>query len=493
MAVTFNAIPGNLRVPLFYAEINAGFSPTQSPARCLLIGGLGTLGVATPNQPMLVPSGEDGLFGVGSMLAIMVKRARAAAPFQELWALPIPAGSAVSAVITVPFAASFTGIAAGEYAIYVGDQRVSLRFDPALFTIATFATALAAAINSVVPVTEFVAAATATSITLTSTTPGAFYNSAKVQFSLRPGDAYLSAQVTPPAGVAVTTASTDPSFTLALANLGADEYDYIALPYSSATSLAAIVPFLDARWGPMQQLYGSAITYVDGTVGALQTLGSTYNSPNLSIYGGYNFSSTASAITATLAAMHAQHLQSAPELSRPLQTLALPGVIGPKLIGDRQTIQQQNTLLYIGISTMHLARDGSASIGRAITTYQKDAYGSPDQSFLSVNTRAQNVYGVRYMRQYVQSIHGRSALVDANPTGIENFVTADELRGSMLHAYQNLCELGVFDQFGLFAAALVVERDLTDPNRVNAYLPFAAVNQLTVFAANVTSYLRLGA
>jgi phage tail sheath gpL-like len=32
MPVLFNNIPSNLRVPLFYAEVNAGQSPFQGPS-----------------------------------------------------------------------------------------------------------------------------------------------------------------------------------------------------------------------------------------------------------------------------------------------------------------------------------------------------------------------------------------------------------------------------------------------------------------------------
>jgi len=488
MAVSFNAIPGNLRVPLFYAEVNAGYVPTVSPSRLLLIGGMQAVGTATPNQPVLVNGRQEGLFGINSMLATMVIRASIAAPFQEIWALPLLAGG-VSQVFTVNVAASFTGIPAGLYVVNVGDVRVTLYFDPLLYTTPTFATALAAAIN--LAPTEFVAVATATGVTLTSAVPGAFYSRTQITPAYLPSDAPMSLLLTPT--VTATTAGTDPVLTAALVNLAADEYDFIACPYNTPTSRAAVTALLAARWNPLQQLYGAAISFIDDTVGNLQTVGLTLGDPNLTVYGAYNMQSTGSAITASAAAIHAAHLQYAPELSRPLQTLALPSILGPKMPGDKIGPVGQNTLLYSGISTLTTQRNGAVQIGRAITTYQKDVYGNPDQSFLSPNTRAQLVYGIRYMRQYISSVWGRAALVDANPGGLQNFCTTADLNASVLHSYQNLCNLGVFDQFQLFAANLIVERDQTDPSRVNAYLPFAAVNQLTVFAANVTSYLTLAA
>ena len=49
--------------------------------------------------------------------------------------------------------------------------------------------------------------------------------------------------------------------------------------------------------------------------------------------------------------------------------------------------------------------------------------------------------------------------------------------------------LGVTEKPSLFAEYLTVVRDLNDANRVNAYLPVDVVNQLRVFAANITTFL----
>ena len=90
MAVEFNEIPSDLRVPLFYAEVNSGGSIFNSTSRLLLIGQKLATGIATANEPILVASGdEDNYFGSNSMLAAMVRIAKLNAPFQEVWALPL--------------------------------------------------------------------------------------------------------------------------------------------------------------------------------------------------------------------------------------------------------------------------------------------------------------------------------------------------------------------------------------------------------------------
>src|SRR4051812_30478249 len=95
MAVAFQNIPSNLRVPLFYAEVNAGQSPFQGPSRTLLIGQKTTAGTAPANVPLILSGDPTLLTGAGSMLTEMAIWARQNNPFGEIWMLPLadPAGT----------------------------------------------------------------------------------------------------------------------------------------------------------------------------------------------------------------------------------------------------------------------------------------------------------------------------------------------------------------------------------------------------------------
>lgn len=63
------------------------------------------------------------------------------------------------------------------------------------------------------------------------------------------------------------------------------------------------------------------------------------------------------------------------------------------------------------------------------------------------------------------------------------------IKAECVHIYKELEAGGLVENSAAFAQALVVERS-ADPNRVNAYLPIDVVNQLRVFAANVTTFLQ---
>ena len=73
---------------------------------------------------------------------------------------------------------------------------------------------------------------------------------------------------------------------------------------------------------------------------------------------------------------------------------------------------------------------------------------------------------------------------------ISTIATPKSVRDTLIHAYTDLVALGVLENVDLFAKYVVVERDPNNATRLNAYLPFDVVNQLRVFAANVTAFLQ---
>ncbi len=486
MAITFSQIPANIRVPLFYAEVSAGAAPYQSTSRLLLIGQKLAGGTAAADTPILVTGSEDTLFGVGSMMARMYKAARLAEPFNEIWCAPLADASgatAATATITVNSAPSV----AGTLALYVGGVRVPVAVTAGMTTSAV-ATAIVAAINGSTMALEATAAAVAAVVTLTAVNKGTVYNQLNVCADANSGDGNLASTIL--TIVDFAGGAGDPSVANVLANTGHMEFDYIAAPYTDATNLPLIKSYLTTRWGPYEGLFGSYITAKDDTTGNLQTFGLTQNDPNATVYGFYNFMSSLPTIVAVLGSIHCAHLQAPPELSRPLNTLPLPGIVGPKSVADQFSITAQNSLLYSGISTLMIERDGTVAISRAISTYQTNAYGAKDASWLSVNTRAQLQYGLRFLKAYITSIYSRVALVDSNPNNLTGFVTPADIRDALILAYTRLVALGVFENVEAFSQLLIVERDPSDNNRVNVQLNTDAVNQLQIFAVQAVSYLQ---
>lgn len=61
-------------------------------------------------------------------------------------------------------------------------------------------------------------------------------------------------------------------------------------------------------------------------------------------------------------------------------------------------------------------------------------------------------------------------------------VTPAIIRAELIAAYSILESMGLVENMELFKANLIVERNATDPNRVDVLFPPDLVNQLRVFA-----------
>lgn len=500
MSVLFNNIPSNLRVPLFYAEVNAGYQAYQGPSRTLLIGQKLAGGSAAANVPIRLDGDPQALAGAGSQLSEMAVWARQNHPFGEIWLLPVadPSGAAQTHTITVA-----TGILgnSGQVVVYIGGEKVAIPV-ASTDTNATVASALSAAINLGYykfgrPLTFPVLASVASNVvTLTSRNIGELGAKQSIVTNLVGDEGLLQQYLTIAAGTAGTGV---PTLGTALAALGDIEFDFICSPYADTTSLDTIKDFLGAtsgRWSPMLQLYGHYFTAFFDTVSNQAAAGAVRNDPNVTIVGVSADSASppwrwAAAWGARIASDKniGGEVDQAYRISRPVQTLDLVGIRPPVSRANWPTILQRNQLYQDGIASFTVMVDGTVLIERSVTTYQVNTYGQPDITWLDVETRLQMVYFVRYMRQRITQKYGRCALADDNPTGNPGIVTAKILKAECVHIYKELETGGLVDNSTLFAQSLVVERS-DDPNRVNAYLPVDVVNQFRVFAANATTFLQ---
>ncbi len=485
MALQFNEIPGNLRVPFLRFEVNSGASPYQSIQRLVLIGQKLSGGTALADTPVLVSDGEDGLFGAGSMLAAMYKIARQNAPFQEIWAVPLAdaVGSTKAAgTITVAGAPITT---AGSIILYVGGLRISVPVNTVM-TNANIATAIAAAVNAC-PAIQVVATVASAVVTLTANNAGSLGNTIKVLSKYYADDGNLGNTLL--TIVQPTGGAGDPSITTALGNMGDGQWDWIVMPYCVSGLIGEIDSYLTSRWGPLSQTYGHCITAMNGSAGTVQALTSTLNSWHVSVMPTYNAPHPIYLWAAGFGSVAAEHLQDAPELSRPLQSLVVKGLLAPVNVADRWSVVQRQSFYYAGASG-YTVQGSAVAIDRLTTTYQRNVWGSPDQSWLDVNTIAQLMYGLPYIAAYINETYPRSALVDSNPNNIQGFVTVEDMRNAFVHAYRALEAIGVFENAPVFSQLLIVERNAQDPDRIDTYLPLDHVNALRVLAVNATSYLQ---
>jgi phage tail sheath gpL-like len=485
VAISFSNIPANVRVPLFYAEVDssqAGYFALQQ--RALLVGQMLATGTAPADEPVMVTSADQarGLFGAGSVLARMVEMYRRNDDFGEVWCLPLADGGAAAeaeGTITV----TGTATAAGTLSLYIAGQLVRQGVASG-DTAAAVATALAATINASadLPVT---AAAEAGVVTLTARHAGETGNDIDVRLNYR-GAAGGEAT---PAGltvaiVALAGGTANPSLAAGLAALGDEEFDFIALPYTDMTSLDAVKTAMDdqtGRWSWSRQVYGHVFAARRGTVSALSTFGAGRNDPHVSVMGYADAPTPPWEWAAALAAQAAKALRIDP--ARPLQTLPLVGVL-PAPTSSRFTLFERQILLFDGIATHFTGPDGTVRIERCITTYQTNTWGQPDPSFLDVETLATLAYIIRRMRNAITTKFPRHKLAnDGTAFGAgQAIVTPKIIKAELIAQYSEMETLGLVENMAAFKSALIVERDANDPNRINVLYPPDLVNQLRVFA-----------
>lgn len=498
--VLFNNIPGNIRVPFFYAEFQPGGTPYVANARLLLVGQKLAAGAATANQPVLVRDGTVGaLFGSNSMLASMYRKARKNAPLQEIWALPVEdllAGVKATGKITV---ADPSITQASVLTIYIAGRRIRcavLTSD----TKTSVAAHLVAAINAVaasgegLPVTAAVNGTTTYQIDLTAVHKGTLGNAVEIENGIVTEDgnnlAATLLTITP-----MANGAGDPDLGTAFANLGSAEFDWIASAYADSTNVGLASDLLNdvsGRWSWAQQIYGHYLCPSTATVGALQSLGAGYNNQHITFFPCRKFLSQQYEVIAAVGAIAAAHLQDAPELSRPLQTLELQGIKGPRLISDQLQIVDKQTLYFSGISGYFINAAGNVAIERLITTYHANSWGDPDYTYLDVETMAQAMFGIRFIRTEVTSKHARQALANDNPGRVAAIVTPNDIKATITHAYKKLVDTyGVFENLPAFQQSLIVERNAQDANRVDVMMNLDHVNQLRVLAAAAVNWMQL--
>lgn len=484
MIVPFNQIPANLRVPLFYAEMdNSAANTATAEQRTLLIGQKLAAGSGLTGVPQLLNNIATvwTLFGRGSMLANMYERYILSDPLATIWGIAAaePAGSAATGTLTLGGAVT----AAGAVHVYIDGKRVSVAV-AANDTTAAIATALAAAINAAedLPVTATVVGSV---VTLTARWVGLCGNDVPVvmnYYGVAGGESLPGALTVAVAAMAGGAGS--PELGAVVVAMGDEDYDFIVNPYADSASLNTLQLEMNdsaGRWSYLRQIYGHVYSAARGSLATLVALGSARNDQHCSI-AGYELDVQAApwGYAAAYAARNAVFIKADP--SRPTQTGLLVGIL-PAREGKRFIISERQTLLNNGIATSYTTA-GAARIERAITTYQRNSWGSPDNSYLDSETLHLSAAVLRRLKGVVTSKYGRHKLAnDGTRFGAgAPIVTPAVFRAELVSEYAKMEKIGWVENAEQFAANLIVERNADDPNRLDVLYPPDYINGLRVVA-----------
>lgn len=480
MAISFNDIPNTIRVPLAYIEFDNSGALTGTaavPYKLLILGQQNAEATASPLTPARITSADQAgdMFGRGSMLHNMFRLIKGANSYLETWALPArdnSAGKKAAGTVTLTGKAT----ASGTLYLYIDGQAVSCAVTADEELSAT-ATRLAAAVNAKtsLPVT---AAAAEGVVTLTCRWPGETGNTLSAVAGLYGEDVPAGLSV---ACAAFTGGSGDPDMDEVIAALGDEQWHGIVLPWTGKAGLAALGVELDRRWGPMVQKESITFTAFRGTHGETADFGANSNSHLITCMGTGDAAPQAPYLWAAVYGVVAlASLETDP--ARPLQTLALTGIIPPPL-KDRWTMEERNLLLHDGIATSMVQAGDIVAIEREVTMYQVNKWGEADPSYLDVTTPATLGY-IRYAtKSRITQKYPRHKLASDGTrySPGQAIVTPSVIRGELLALYRELEYAGIVENFDAYKADLIVERNASDRNRVDVLAPPDIVNQFRMF------------
>jgi len=492
MPISFSQIPAEIKVPLYWVEVDpskAGLPVLKQPALLVGVKLTGATATAPVNIPIAIGSQAqaDKAFGPGSELACMFKAFFANNTSGQVYGLPVAepvAGVAGTGTIVVAGAPT----TAGTIHLYIAGVHVPVNVGTT-DTVTSIHTAIAAAVNKNInlPVT---AVGTAPNVTLTSVFKGVNANEITVALNfygsvggeiLPPG-----LTLTLPVGGVLASGAGVPDFALAIDAIGEQEFEYVAMPYTDATSLGiweTEYGFSDqGRWGWARQLYGHVFSAKRGTYAALLTFGGTRNSGVMSVLG---FEVASLSPSYEWAAAYTGKAQRAliNDPARPLQSLSL-NQIRPAPLQSRFAFNELNGLALSGIAIQKTGSDNQPMLAREQTTYQRNLYGNPDDAYELVTTLATLARVLRNQRHAITSKFPRHKLAnDGTRFGPGQAIITPGVAKAELIAQYRVDEFnGLVEDTRNFKKHLIVERDPNDANRLNVLYPPDLINQLRVFA-----------
>jgi len=501
MAITIANIPDTIRTPGVHAEIDGSRALKglyANPHKALILGNALDSGGAVVGEKdywTLVAISQDnmaeGYFGNGSEIARMCKAFKQNNPNTELYAMAVSGGTdKASATLQTSVALSANGFStagAGTYYLMIDGIDVQVPMTSAWSTtdvnsiIVDYVNA-----DSTLPCTASTNATSAVNlIAVCSGTQGNYldvrdnyYTWQSMPAAFSGGD---SVQITGFADGAGTTDLAD-----VWAAIDDERFNYIIQPYIDSANLTELEDELEDRFGPLEQKQGHGFTCVRGTNASCTTLGNSRNSPYNTIIGMYDSPTSPEEWAAAWGAKGAKYLNQDP--ARPLHYLELDGILPPP-VESRVTRAERDVLLYDGISTFKVSDGGKIQIERCITTYQTNALGISDPTFLDVNTMATlgEIRDQWVSRMSTRFLAPRFKLADDGfPVQPGTYVaTPSMIKQETIALFTLLRDKGYIENLDDFIENLVVERDVTDRNRVNVLLPPDLINQFRVLAGLV--------
>lgn len=263
----------------------------------------------------------------------------------------------------------------------------------------------------------------------------------------------------------VTGVTDDVLMEQTLATIGDIEFDLVLGTLSSAAAIQGWQTYAEKTWSATSELYGIYVTAKQAaSANAFVTAAADFTSADKTVVFPCPMSLSPARLIGQAAAEIATRTQISPSL--PLRSWALG--IGVVPLDERMPQSVLDTLFANGYSTISFDRVGNPTIQRTRIAATQSSTGDAIND-TSLETPFQSAYAAKYFRTqlspYTSSPH---ILVD---DGLETpsiyMVSPSAVKGTMVHAYQDLIDLGVCTDIKSFTTSLAVEKDTQVIGRLN--------------------------
>jgi phage tail sheath gpL-like len=485
MAVAFNQIPAVVWTPGSFIEFDSSRAVQGlqiQPHDTLIAANMLPAGSATAGVISSCKSYEDAVAqgGQHSQIAQMVRQYKKIDPLTPVWICPLDDdGAGVDSVGTW----TITGTASedGTLALYMSGRRFTVAVtdgDANTAVVTAAVTAAALLTDSPLIVTDGGAGA----LTGTSQHGAAFSNQIKIGHSLLPGEklpAGLSIAVVQPA-----SGSGDADHDDVVTAMDEDQYHTVALGVYTAAEIAKIVTEMEDREGPMRQIEGVAFAGICDSQADITTYLANFNSSTLCVAGTEENAliHTPWEVAAQTAALNAQRVQIDP--ARHLSGSSYSGIsAAPR--GSRFLRSERDTLIEDGCCTSLAAPDGGLQVERLVTTRVLNSQAIADYALHDL-TNVRTLHAIRYtIRARLSSKFYQFKLADDGSVPRPKVVTPSVIRAELIALFLEWFDAGWVENIDQYMDELVVERNGSDVNRVDAIIPPDLINSFYVFAGQV--------
>lgn len=449
-------------------NVRSGVGGLTIPQKIGLFGQYNSGKSPTDYVPRRLASADEAasLYGVGSMLHLMARKAFMGAGTVEIYAVPIPAaGGASTAAGSITVSGSATS--GGTIALFVAGQKVSTRVtlgDSANAIASAISNAIAAAVNT--PVTPTPSGAV---VNLSAKWAGETGNQIAIKQDLDDGDSLKE-----PTGVTLAISqlsggATDPSTDAAFDALGAAFFTQIAYPFRSAAALTSLDTYFTARVAPeVKRPFLALLGYTD-TRASFSAAMALRNSPAetyILVEGSPHMELEIAAAAVGVCAASA-----ASNPARPWKSLTLPGIRAGNY--PALTYSEHDAIQRAGGGTTDASLDGSVQIHDLVTTYKTNALGAEDDAWRYPETIA-NIQAKIYSLDnlFRGKPFDRAVVVDDSAvTGLSYAISPKRVKAYVRRLVDELWIPNAWSKDrDAIMASIIAEIDGTNAGRINVQL-----------------------